>query len=307
MREPFPELSIFDSHTHAFPRDAIESPSDWALKHRENHWKALVAPEGGAVSLQGWVHREEFIEQMDREGIEGAVLLGWYWENPESCQIQNSEMARWIASSPSQFRAMASVHPRGPRPDDLVRWAVENDFSGFGELLPSLQGTTLRDRFWDDLANRSVEADLLFNFHVTEPVGRPHPGRIATPFEDLEYFVSRHPDLKIILSHWGGGLFLHELNPYIRKLFRNVYYDCSASPLLYDPQIFKNALQVLGPEKVLFGSDYPLRLYPRKDTNPGWIRFLQEIEGVSLERSDLSAIFSANAAKLFGFLNRPHP
>ncbi|MBC2601940.1 amidohydrolase family protein [Puniceicoccus vermicola] len=294
-----PAPLIIDAHTHAFPKTAVADPAGWAAKQCEPHWQKLVVPEKGRPSLQGWVDQDAFLETMERDGINQAVLLGWYWENPESCQIHNEEMAQWLRDFPNRFRAMASVHPEGPSPSELVEWAVKNQFSGFGELLPSIQNSRLSEPFWSELAKLSSEAGLLFNFHVTEPVGRPHPGRTPTPLEDFEQFIAQNPDLKIILSHWGGGLFLHELNPYVRKLFRNVYYDCSASPLLYDSKIFATACEVVGPHKILFGSDFPLRLYPRKDQTPGWLRFLQEIRDQNLGSEQENQIFAGNAADLF--------
>ena len=165
--------------------------------------------------------------------------------------------------------------------------------------VPTVQGSSLHDPFWNELATGAAEAGLWFNFHVTEPAGRPHPGRIETRFADLQEFIQKHPDLKIILSHWGGGLFLSELNPFVRNHFKNVWYDCSASPLLYDPKIFEIAVRTVGAEKILFGSDFPLRLYPRSDRRPGWNRFLQSIATADLTTEEREKILGGNAEKLF--------
>src|ERR1051325_3974999 len=43
----------------------------------------------------------------------------------------------------------------------------------------------------------------------------------------------------------------------------NIYYDTAASPLMYDNGIWARAVPALGEERVLFGSDFPLNLYPR--------------------------------------------
>ena len=292
---------VIDSHTHAFPSEAILNPEGWATRHNEDHWKQLVIPANGSPSLQGWVNREQFLSKMREDRVEGVVLLGWYWQNPDSCLEQNEEIVEWRRSDPGKFRALASVHPKGPSPEEMVTWAVDHDFSGFGEILPQVQNSNLGNPFWNELASIASDAGLLFNFHVTEPVGRFHSGKIDTPFSDLQEFILRHPDLKIVLSHWGAGLFLHELNPYIRNLFRNVYYDSAASPLLYEPSIFENACHVLDPRKILFGSDYPLRLYPRSEKKPGWSRFLREIQEQQIEPSVLAGILHGNANSLFGF------
>ena len=291
---------IIDSHTHAFPAAAVADPARWAEARGERHWLRLVTPAPGRASLQGWVNEEVFLSTMDRDGISRSVLLGWYWEEPATCAIHNEEMAGWIEKRPDRFSALAAVHPRGPAPREMVAYARERGFPGFGELLPAIQGSSLADPFWNELAALSAEAGLVFNFHVTEPVGRPHPGRVATPFEDFHRFICAHPDLTIILSHWGGGLFLSELNPFVRRQFANVYYDTSASPLLYDSTIFPIADRAVGSEKLLFGSDYPLRLYPRKDRAPGWSRFLGEIAEAELTAEARDHLLGGNAKVVFG-------
>ena len=292
---------IIDSHSHAFPEKAIRDPEKWAREHGESHWGRLVLPRNGVDSLQGWVSRADFSQKMREDGIDGAVLLGWYWETPGACLIQNEEMADWLASHPHSFRACGAVHPQGPSPAEVVQWAVENRFSGFGELLPAVQQSSLADPFWDELANLSAEAGLCFNFHVNEPVGRPHGARIPVPFPELQAFIEKHPNLRIILSHWGGGLFLSELNPYIRKRFRNVFYDTSASPLLYGAEIFKVACQAVPPEKILFGSDFPLRLFPRREKAPGWRTFVEQIDQQGIADDAKAKIMSENARRVFGF------
>ncbi len=291
---------IIDVHTHAFPAAAQAAPGEWADAHGEAHWKKLVVSEPDHPSIQGWAGRNDFREIMDRDGIDRCVLLGWYWESPESCRLQNREAADWVSTAPDRFSAFASVHPDGGTPEDWLRLARDRNFMGFGELLPAVQNSSLSDPFWHELAAGAAEAGLWFNFHVTEPAGRPHPGRIETPFAELQEFIERHRNLKIILSHWGGGLFLSELNPFVKKRFQNVWYDCSASPLLYEPTIFEVAVRTVGAGKILFGSDFPLRLYPRKDRRPGWNRFLQSIATAEITSDDREKILGGNAKNLFG-------
>ena len=46
--------------------------------------------------------------------------------------------------------------------------------------------------------------------------------------------------------------------PEIADLLKNVSFDSAASPFLYDSAIFSVVTRLVGPEKVLFGSDFPL-------------------------------------------------
>ena len=42
------------------------------------------------------------------------------------------------------------------------------------------------------------------------------------------------------------------------ETFKNVYFDTAASPYIYRPVIYRVVADMVGPEKVIFGSDYPL-------------------------------------------------
>ena len=78
-----------------------------------------------------------------------------------------------------------------------------------------------------------------------------------------------------------------------------MYYDSAASPLLYDMSIFRQMVRLVGVEKLLFGSDYPLRLYPRFQKMPDMERFLDQIrdEG-GLNTRELDALLGGNFRRL---------
>jgi predicted TIM-barrel fold metal-dependent hydrolase len=70
---------------------------------------------------------------------------------------------------------------------------------------------------------------------------------------------------------------------------KNVYYDTAASPFLYDPKIYKLAVDLAGEDRVLFGSDYPL-LPPS--------RYFKEMESSDIPEKTKKRIFGKNAASL---------
>ena len=54
----------------------------------------------------------------------------------------------------------------------------------------------------------------------------------------------------------------------------------------------------MGVERILFGSDYPLLLYPREARRPGFRRFLQEVDGAGLDAGERAAILGANIRRI---------
>ena len=127
--------------------------------------------------------------------------------------------------------------------------------------------------------------------HTSEPVGHTYPGKgVVTP-DTLYPFITRHPEIKIVLAHWGGGLPFYALMPEVKQACANVYFDSAASPFLYNPEIYRLAAQVVGAERILFGSDNPL-MPPRRP--------LAEIKALGLPPATQALITGGNAARLLG-------
>ena len=68
-------------------------------------------------------------------------------------------------------------------------------------------------------------------------------------------------------------------------------FNTAASPFLYEDRIYRVGMEIV-PDKVLFGSDYPL-LRAR--------HFLKRIRGVGLSEAEQRALLGGNAARLFGW------
>ena len=103
--------------------------------------------------------------------------------------------------------------------------------------------------------------------------------------------VAGYVDLAVHLA--GDQDRLAELRSNLRK-------DVAASPLLYDTKVFRAVVNIVGPDKVLYGSDYPLRLYPDKLEKPDFSTFLGEIRDAELTEEELKKILGDNASLLLG-------
>ncbi|MEM8868628.1 MAG: amidohydrolase family protein, partial [Verrucomicrobiota bacterium] len=90
-----------------------------------------------------------------------------------------------------------------------------------------------------------------------------------------------------------------EQNPRLRAQLTNVYYDTAAGPLLYDPTIFQRVIDLVGPQKVLFGSDFPLRIFPRQQKRADFNTYLRQIQtSLDLPEATLEAILHRNIRDL---------
>ena len=290
---------IVDAHVHLYPPEVDLDPAGWAARTGERHWAVLCTRKRrDGRPVQSLPSVADLLHAMDVAGVGRAVLLGWYWEKPETCTWQNRFYAECIRAHPDRLSAFATLHPAlGEKAVlDEVRRAQGEGLIGLGELSPHSQGFAVADPVFAAVLSLAGELRMPVNLHVTDPASRPYVGRIETPLADFVRLTRQFPRTDFILAHWGGMLpLVHpEVNPATSP---NVYYDTAASPLLYDAGVWKRALPAFGADRVLFGSDFPLNLYPKLDETPGLIRFVDEAKqaGVSAD------VLGGNAAKVLRF------
>lgn len=282
---------VIDAHVHLYPPEVGAEPAAWAARHGETHWATLstrVRPSGRPV--QGFASVDQLLRDMDAAGVTKAVLLGWYWENHATCVAQNKFYADCIRAHPDRLAAFATVQlAAGPSAFAEAVRAMDDGLIGFGELSPHSQHFELTNPIWHQVLQLAAEWKVPVNLHVTDPASRPYPGRIETPLADFLWLAREFPATTFILAHWGGGLAWTEE----AAALPNVWFDTAASPLLYGPEAWTKAKS----ERVLFGSDYPLILYPKTETTPGFGGIVAEARNAGVA----PVVFGRNAAKLFGW------
>jgi len=290
---------IIDAHIHMYPPEVHQDPMGWAQRAGEPYWARLVADRPGRPSIQGWATVERLLSDMDRAGVERVVMQGMYWQHLETCVTQNNWYIDWCHQHPDRLIGFAVVQPKaGSRALDEVRRATDAGLRGLGEMLPDAQGYSMRDPDFLRVVELLVELDVPLCLHVSEPVGRIYPGKSTTPLVDYYWLATEYPELKLILAHWGGLLPFYELMKGVRRELRSVYYDTAATPLLYRPEVYRAVVDVVGPDKILYASDYPLLIYPSRDKEPGFTRLLDEIRGSGLSPYELDKVLGGNLARL---------
>ena len=138
---------IIDAHTHRYPDEVIANPRAFAERTGEQIWIRMVAPQTSA-SLQGWSNRQTMLKDMDDAGVNRCVLLGWYWENVDTCLEANQWHRQWIQQDPERFIAFLSLKPGIPKLVDYLKQAKEDGFSGIGESHPWAQGFSMKNPEW---------------------------------------------------------------------------------------------------------------------------------------------------------------
>ncbi|MEA3407773.1 MAG: amidohydrolase family protein [Chloroflexota bacterium] len=277
-------MYIIDCHTHIFPPDIIAERD----RYREyDSWFDQLYANPRAPMANG----DDLLKAMDQGGIDRAVTFGFSFADLALCHACNEYVLDTASRHGEYLIPFIQVPPRAGR--EAIREArhcLERGARGIGELMPDGQGFALTDfDLLTPLMRLAKEFEVPVLFHTAEPVGHIYAGKGEQGSQEAFALASRYPDNVIILAHWGGGLPFYELMPEVREALRNVYYDTAASLYLYEAGIFRYAAQWV-PDKILFGTDYPL-IGPR--------RFLRHIERADLEPATQRKVLGENAADLF--------
>lgn len=287
-------MRVIDSHVHLYSPEINRDPAAWAEAAGEPGWAKLsLRRRRSGTAVQSFPSVDDLLREMDYAGVERCVLLGWYWLRHDSCVRQNRFFRDCLRVHADRLSAFLALQPAAGRERTLaeLRWGRDEGFAGVGELSPHSQGYRIDDEAFATLLRTAAEWDLPVNLHVTDPNSREYPGRVETPLADFLTLARGFPRTTFILAHWGGLLPLRETSA--AKL-ANVYYDTAASPLLYDETVWRRFLAVVDSDRVLFGSDFPLNLYPQIDVTAGMARFLTEAKQAGAP----DVVMRANAARL---------
>jgi predicted TIM-barrel fold metal-dependent hydrolase len=275
-----------DFHTHLFPTE-IRSQKNLFFEGEPVFELLYGSPKAKMAGA------DDIIRAMDEAGIDMSVVCGFPWKNPGTVQSNNDYILEAIARYPQRLVGFCCVNLENETTVREVERCLDAGMAGVGEL--AFYDGEIDDDAIDRLApvmDLCRERDRPLMIHTNEPVGHQYPGKTPNTLAQLYRLPKTFPDNKIVLAHWGGGLFFYTLlKREVAAVLKNVYVDTAASPFLYDPAVYRLAAEILGPEKILFGSDYPLLTAGR---------YFDEMEQAGLSRADRDAICGLNAARLLG-------
>jgi predicted TIM-barrel fold metal-dependent hydrolase len=277
---------MIDFHTHIFSPYARENRNE--LASTDPFFSFVYADQGERM-----VGVEELLVAMEEGGVEQSVVCGSPWQGSELVRRENDYLLESAHRYPQQIIPFITLpQEEGAAIAELERGSAAGA-RGIGEWAPGTYG----DHLWpigrmQPLFAAIREKRLPVLIHVNEPAGHPYPGKGRVGLAEIEALVNVLQGIPTVLAHWGGGFFFYELMPEIASLCREVYYDTAASPFLYDKKIYTIAVAIIGCDRIVFGSDYPLISVQR---------YRQEIAEAGLTAKEQAAIFSLNAQRLLGY------
>ena len=275
---------IIDIHTHAFPQSIRTE------RHRffagEPAFRLLY--ESPKALLVG---ATDIVAMMDEQGVDKSVIFGFPWQDIETCRINNDYILEAVGRYPERLVGFCCVDPLHPEAAAEVARCLQAGLKGVGELAFYTSGLDSRClASLDPIMDLARRFDCPVMLHTNEPVGHQYPGKSPNTLMQIYSLAQRFAANRLILAHWGGGIFFYALlKKEVRETLANVWFDTAASPYLYQPEIYAQALTLAGEDKVLFGSDFPL-LKPK--------RYFKDLEQTGLSRGQKAAVCGLNAAKV---------
>jgi len=247
---------IIDTHAHVYPPEVSR---DWErIASREDYFETLVRG-----CLHKWGTAGDLLEAMDADGVDECWITTFGFKDLDLCRLCNDYALEMARDSGGRLRAMAVVPPAARGAASEIERCASLGAIGIGEIFPDGQDFDISDpdETWR-FAAACHEAGMFVMLHTAEPVGRNYPGKGATGPSEAYAFARNHPELRIVMAHWGGGLFLYESAREARVALKNVRYDTAASPFVYGREIFDLCAMPWLQGKIMYGSDFPLLRYP---------------------------------------------
>lgn len=284
MESPWGPLDVFDAHVHFFSPAFFKAVAE--QKHVESvapllGWDEPTSPEALAYRWAG---------ELDAHGISRAMLIG-------SIPNDTHSVGAAVDKYPDRFNGIYMANPLLPGADMRLETAFEEDGVSGVFLFPAMHHYSLHDLKVRSLVQVAaghknsvvyVHCGVL-SIGFRKKLGLPSPFNMAysNPI-DLHELAAGFPRLNFVIPHFGAGYFREALM--VADLCPNVYLDTSSSNswTKYLTQhsdldgIFRKALEVLGPKRLLFGSDSSF--FPR-----GWVKNIAQTQMEILQRLGISA------------------
>lgn len=230
-----------DAHVHVLPGERTEQ---------------FLANEGPRFP---WSRcgAEDYLRQMDRHGIERALLVPandqyLYFQDPRET---NRFLGGLVKAHPDRFSAFADVTASGAyfieQTPQILEEAVEEQGLAGLKLHPTNLHMDADDLRLVPVLRKAAELDVPVMFHA-------NPCRLG--FHDncapdrINRMIQIFPDLEIITAHLGGMKWPDAVSG---CTWADMSYILPRLVELYGLEQTNRILRAFGPERLLFGTDFP--------------------------------------------------
>jgi uncharacterized protein len=296
-------MTVHDAHCHflsarffeALGTERHQAGAQAGQVARELGWDA---PDDPASLAARWV------AELDRNQVTRAALIASVPGDEESVAVA-------VRQFPTRFVGFFAINPAAPGGLDRAQAAFERLNMRCACIFAALHNYQLDSaevhQLFEIAAQHggavfahcgylSIEARVRLGLRSVLDLRCGDPLALART-------AARFPNVPVIVPHFGAGFFREALMA--AEAAPNILLDTSSSnnwikyaPGLTLADVFKQALAVVGPERLLFGTDSSY--FPR-----GWRRVIMGaqraiLDEIGVEAAAQERIFSGNFVRLFG-------
>jgi predicted TIM-barrel fold metal-dependent hydrolase len=291
MQTPWGDVAVADGHVHFFSHRFFELLGGKTLGFADMQARLgwTMPPADPAELARTWA------AELDRHGVARAALIA-------SAPGDEASVLAATQACPGRFYAYAMLNPAAPGA------AIAKGLDCIC-LFPAMHHYSIQDPRLEPLLEQAAAQRCVVFVHggvltvgVRGKLGLPclFDMRFSNPL-DLHAVAVRFPQVRFVVPHFGAGYFREALM--LASLCPNVSLDTSSSNswMRFDgldlKTVFHRALQVLGPRRLIFGTDSSF--FPR-----GWVADVfaaqqQVLVDLGLGAAEARLIFGENLQRLF--------
>lgn len=297
---PWGELSVNDAHVHFFSHNFYSGLARQKKAESAESLGSLLnweIPTADAAALAS-----NWVTELDRNLVYRAALIA-------SAPGDEASVAAAVRAYPTRFYGYFMLDPTQPDALNRVKAAELNPHLHGICLFPAMHTYSITDARVVPLLEAASDSRLAVFVHcgaisvgVRKKLALPSQFdmRYSNPL-DLHPVALHFPQIRFVVPHFGAGLFREALM--LGDLCPNVYLDTSSSNhwMAYEGLdlrvVFRRAIDVLGLERILFGTDSSF--FPR-----GWhaAMFKEQTTAlyeIGLDAEQASFILTQNLERLF--------
>ena len=295
---------VNDAHCHFFSSRFLEILTQAMPDFPADGRAAAVAQRlGWTVPGTAEELADRWVEELDRHGVARAALIS-------SIPGDEDSVAAAVARHPERFVGFFMFNPGVPDAEHRLARAFGEQRLRCACLFPAMHRYRLDDegvrKVFEAAARHSAAVFVhcgVLTVGVRTKLGLPSPFdlRLGDPLA-VGATASAFPSVPVIIPHFGAGFFREALMAAAQC--RNVHLDTSSSngwmkyyPGLTLDAVFRQALDVAGPERLLFGTDSSF--FPR-----GWQKGIFDAQLAALKaagasQADGEMVLRGNFDRLF--------
>lgn len=296
-------MPLHDAHCHFFSDRFFEALGREKYRERPAGAQAVAAELGWEASGTPEALADRWIAELDRNNVSRAALIA-------SVPGDEASVSTAVERYPDRFVGFFALNAAA---SDAPEHAGRMFAQGFrcACLFPAMHHYSLRDagviKVFEAAARHGGTIFAHCGYLSIEArvrLGLPSPFdlRFGDPLA-VAATAAHFPDVPVIVPHFGAGFFQEALMA--AEVCPTIYLDTSSSNawLRYFPglslaEVFRRALTLLGPDRLLFGTDSSF--FPR-----GWRRVVYgaqrtALNEIGVEPEASAKIFGGNFERIFG-------